>query len=115
MARPETHLDLSEADRRGDEVVRWSNYSVMGFPGVAEHVVAATKAAQRAGLIVGKDGIFEPLSAEKLESNLLRAQERWDALKEKYAVAIDFPGESGDVWEINNWARENGLPLVKKP
>jgi len=117
MARPTTWQDIPTHERRGDQIANWSSYNVMAHPFVAEHLVAAAKAASKLGLIVTNDGIFEPLSAEKLEANLLKAQERWDALKNKYDIATDFPTEreNGDLWEINNWARENGYPTLAKP
>jgi len=112
MARPTTHLDLPEQDRRGEEIIRWSTYSVMGFPSVAKHIVAATEAAQKAGLLVSKDGIFETLAAEQLEERLVRAQDRWDSLKNQYEVALEFPAKSSDSYYINVWARENGYPKI---
>lgn len=113
MARPESWKDLSMYNKRGDEIAHWSNASIMGYPTVAKHVIAAAEAAQKIGLIVDNDGIFEQLDAEKLEYNLRHAQESWDALEQSYKVAVDFQSPNSELWRINNWARENGLPQIK--
>jgi len=113
MARPNTWHDLSDNDRRGDEIVRWSGNSIMSIPNVTKHLVAAAQAARSEGLVVDNDGIFAKPSDEVLEDRLRRAQERWDSLEEKYKVAVDFQSPNSELWEINNWARENSLPVIK--
>lgn len=113
MARPSTWSDLPERDRRGDELARWSGYNLMEHPSVAKHLVAAAEAAQKAGMIVDRDGIYTRPTDEEIETRLLRAQEHWDKMQAKYRVAVDYSATSGDLWDINNWARENGLPLIK--
>lgn len=113
MARPVTWNDLAAHEKRGDEVARWSSYNAMGFPTVAKHLIAAAEAAQKIGLVVSNDGIFEQLSNERLENNLVQAQERWDVLEQKYRVAQDFQSPNSELWQINNWAKENGLPTIK--
>lgn len=113
MARPTTWQDLSDYDRRGNEIARWASYDVMGYPSIAKHLVAAAEAAQKAGMIVTNDGIYNKLSSEQLEENLRRAQENWDSMQEKYKVAQDFPNKTDESYSINHWAKQNGFPAIK--
>lgn len=118
MTRPATHLDLPEHERRGDEIARWNGYSIMSHPTIAKHLIAAVEAAQKGGLITDKDGIYERPEAEVLEQRLLNAQKRWDDLEAKYKEAISITDEfalpsKNDMYYINLWARENGLPQVQ--
>ncbi len=113
MARPETHLDLSDTDRRGEEIVRWNYSNIMSKPAMAKHLVSSAEAAEKLGLVVDNEGIYDKPPVDVLESRLLRAQDRWDELKNKYEVAKDFQSPSADLYYINQWARENGFPAIK--
>ena len=113
MARPVSWKDLPNHSLRGDEIARWSGYNIMSHPSVAKHLIAAAEVAQKAGLIVDSDGIFEKLSPEKMDANLAQAQARWDELESQYKVAIDFQSPNSELYYINQWASENGLPRIK--
>ena len=113
MDRPTTFQDLPDYDRRGNLVVSWNTSNVMIRPVIAEHIVKATRAAQIEGLEVTNDGIYEVLTVEQLEAKLLAAGLAWDRLKAKYETLAENPAKVDYLWQVNNWARENGRPKIE--
>lgn len=112
MARPVTHLDLSPSDTHGEQIFSW-DYKIMSKPAIAKHLVAAVEAAEKAGFLVEDTAVYTKASAEVLEERLARAQRRWDELEGQYRVAVEFPpGPNSDLYYINQWARENGFPVI---
>ncbi|MDM8086317.1 hypothetical protein QUV83_16200 [Cellulomonas cellasea] len=115
MARPSTHGDLSEHQRKPVTIASAYLSTLVQYPTLGQHFVAALIEAGRLGLTVTDDGeIQRPRTDAELDNTLRSAQATWDDGKADYEAAL--AGATPTYrYRIEAYCKAEGLEIPAKP